>query len=148
MKWLECEPNPGDIIRVKVKFYRHYGLFISDNEIIQFGMPDNTGTPSEDIAVISTDIDTFLNGGILECASLSLSEKLKRRKTEEIIDYARSQLGTKGYKVLENNCAHFVLRCAFKDPAKIYDENLREDVKSRLKKNQHFRADFFIQNRA
>lgn len=134
MKWLNCEPKPGDIIRVKIKFYHHYGLYISDNEIIAFGMPDNTGTPNEDIAVISTDIKTFLYGGNLECASLSLSEKLKRKKTDEIIDYARSQLGKTGYRVLENNCAHFVLRCVFKNPENIYSENLKEDIRMKLKK--------------
>ena len=59
MRWTVDAPKLGDIVRVKVKFYYHYGIFENEKSIYQFGYPDNTGIPADDIKVITTDVKTF-----------------------------------------------------------------------------------------
>ena len=62
MKWTQQPPVYGDMIRVKVKFYYHYGIYADDTTIIQFGLPDNRDIPPEKIKVLTTDIEAFANG--------------------------------------------------------------------------------------
>ena len=56
MEWKEGTPKHGDLIRTKVSFYHHYGIFADENDVIQFGLPDDPGRPAEQISVLSTDI--------------------------------------------------------------------------------------------
>lgn len=113
MIWKNALPEYGDIIRVKVKFYYHYGIYVDDNTVIQFGYPDNTGVPSEEICVLSTDIFAFIGEGICETGVAEKSERKKRFPPEKTVSRAKSRLGEKGYNILENNCEHFVYDCAF-----------------------------------
>ena len=113
MKWLMKDPAPGDMIRVKAGEIYHYGVFVSEEEVIQFGP-----TPSErlklrndEIKVISTDIDAFLVGGFLEVAEFDRKEKKKNRSPKDTIAYARENLGRGGYNILYNNCEHFATEC-------------------------------------
>ena len=39
MKWVFGECLPGDMIRIKTGAVYHYGIFVSDAEVIQFGYP-------------------------------------------------------------------------------------------------------------
>ena len=103
----------GQIIRTKVSFYHHYGIFVSEEEIIQFGLPTDPGKEASQIKVISTDISTFLNGGEIETAAPTKSELKAMRKPDEIVRIARSKLGMGGYDILHNNCEHFVNECTF-----------------------------------
>ena len=59
MDWVNDTPKKAEIIRTKVTFYYHYGIFIDENEVIQFGLPNDPGKPSEQIKVLSTDVYTF-----------------------------------------------------------------------------------------
>ncbi len=134
MTWTSSLPHMGDIVRVKVKFYHHYGIFLDDNTVVQFGMPDNSGVDPKDIAVIVTDIDTFLRGGELEVAKLSLSEKVKRfspRKTKEI---ALGRVGETGYNILHNNCEHFVNECVFGKHDSFFVKSVREEIRDKCNK--------------
>ena len=38
MKWSLISPTPGDMIRVKTGSLYHYGVYVSDDEVIQFGL--------------------------------------------------------------------------------------------------------------
>ena len=38
MKWLLTEPRYGDMVRVKSGTVYHYGVYVSDDEVIQFGL--------------------------------------------------------------------------------------------------------------
>lgn len=113
MKWLEKEPTYGDIIRVKISFYYHYGIFVDDKTIIQFGLPSNVTQPPEDVEVLTTDIQTFLNGSELETAVLSHGERKKAFSPDAVVQNALSRIGEKGYHILYNNCEHFVHGCTF-----------------------------------
>lgn len=107
MKWWPSDANPGDMIRVKVNSIYHYGVFVSDDEVIQFGRRPDMFIDGEEIVVLATSIDEFAQNSIIEVAVLSSSESKKRVPCEESIRRARERLGEGGYNILYNNCEHF-----------------------------------------
>lgn len=122
MEWTEKSPKTGDIIRRKVSFYYHYGIFVSESRVIQFGLPDNVNRPANEVKVIETDIYEFLGNGNLETAVFSRFERKNMRSAEETVKIAESRLGEGGYNVFNNNCEHFVYACAFsKNPPLLFN---------------------------
>ena len=115
MKWKLEKPRFGDMIRVLAGQFYHYGIYASDDEIIQFGPTPDAGHSllDADIRVCTSDINGFLKGGFLEVASFSLAERLKAARPEEIVSRARKELGKGGYDILKNNCEHFANGCVF-----------------------------------
>ena len=134
MIWSDKLPKPSQIIRTKVSFYYHYGIFISDDEIIQFGLPNAPSNLSENIRVLATDIITFLGGGELETAIPAREEKKRMRSPKEIIKIARSRIGEGGYDILHNNCEHFVNSCVFGTNTSSFVESVRSEIRKKLKK--------------
>ena len=64
MVWEKTAPAAGSMIRVESGSIHHYGVYVSDDEIIQFGLapilrPDQKDS---DVTVLSTDLTDFLNG--------------------------------------------------------------------------------------
>lgn len=114
MKWLFKEPNFGDIIRVKFsgELY-HYGIYVSDDEVVQFGLAPNNRPliPDSEVEVLIADIDAFLAGGFLEVGELDKKEKKTARSPEDTVAYAKSKIGMRGYNILYNNCEHFANDC-------------------------------------
>ena len=136
MRWTEKEPKYGDMVRVQVRFYYHYGIYVDDSTVIQFGLPDNGNTPPEDIRVLSTDVQTFLNGGFLECGEPSdAEEKRKLRKPEAVVVIAKSKLGETGYHILHNNCEHFAYTCMFGEKKSFLDD-VRAKIRKKLKETE------------
>ena len=114
MKWSFIEPSMGDVIRVSLGTLYHFGIYVSDSEVIQFGLPPTRRIgPDSEVEVLASDIDAFLAGGFLEVCEYDRKEKKKLRSPEEIVNYARSKIGTRGYNILYNNCEHFANECAF-----------------------------------
>lgn len=134
MEWTVNSPKFGDIIRTKVTFYHHYGIFINENRIIQFGLPDNVYTPAEEIKVLATDIYTFLQGGELEVGKPTRQELKNMRSPEEIVKLAESRLGQGGYDILHNNCEHFVNECAFGEHNSEFLSSVRNKLRKKLGK--------------
>ncbi|MCQ2426808.1 MAG: lecithin retinol acyltransferase family protein [Clostridia bacterium] len=114
MKWIPGECRTGDMIRVRIGSIYHYGIFVSDSEVIAFGLPPTGGLFRDDaeIRVISTDIDVFSAGKIVETGVCEKGERKSRFSPEETVSRARSRLGEGGYSLLHNNCEHFVWECA------------------------------------
>ena len=114
MKWKLSEPSVGDIVRVQAGSIYHYGIYVSDSEVIQFGAKPQLGVIVPDCAVrvISTDVSAFLLGGFLEVAELSRKELKERRDPETIVNIAKSRIGEGGYSIFDNNCEHFAFECA------------------------------------
>lgn len=131
MQWTQDMPEYGDMIRVKVKFYYHYGIFSDSDTIIQFGLRDNGNTPPDEIKVVITDIDTFSNGEFVEKAKLDFSEKRKRRTPEETVALALARVGEAGYNILSNNCEHFATECVFGERRSFLDD-VRKDIRKKL----------------
>lgn len=134
MEWTADAPKRGDMIRTKVRFYHHYGIFVDENCVVQFGLPDNTGVDPDTIAVLTTDMDTFMHGGIPETARLSAAERKKRRSPERTVEYALSKVGTTGYNILHNNCEHFANECLFGEAKSSFLDDVREKI--RIKKER------------
>lgn len=114
MIWWQLECKYGDMIRISFGNFYHYGIFVSEDEIIQFGLPPFEGLlnrKNEDIEVCVSDIDTFSRGRIVEVASIEKSKKEKRLSPKKTVKRARACLGEKGYDILHNNCEHFARYC-------------------------------------
>lgn len=136
MQWLEKEPAYGDIIRTKVQFYHHYGIFVSQDRVIQFGLPDDPLRAAEDIRILATDIYTFLQGGELEIGVPEKAERKRLRTPEQIVSLAQSRLGEGGYDILHNNCEHFVNECAFGEHTSSFLQGVREKLRQKLGKTE------------
>ena len=132
MKWQLKAPVAGDMIRVKAGSVYHYGIFASEEEIIQFGLaPVARPTLKDtDIEVCTSDIDAFLCGGFLEVAEFDRLERKKNRRPKDIVSYARGKLGTKGYHILYNNCEHFAYECVTGKPYCSQTADVRELFRS------------------
>ena len=114
MKWTLNEPNPGDIVRVAIGNFYHYGIYVSDDEVIQFGLPPTDLRKNmAGVEVCSSNIENFLEGKFLEVGQPDKKEKKQILPPAEIIKLARSRIGEKGYHILYNNCEHFAFQCAF-----------------------------------
>ena len=90
MRWMEKMPVCGDIIRTKVQFYHHYGIFVSEQEVIQFGLPDDPFRPAEEIKVLTSDIQGGNNAGIRTCWYNPNGDP---NKSDLQIDYEITHLG-------------------------------------------------------
>ncbi len=134
MRWVEITPVFGDVIRTKVQFYHHYGIFVSEEEVIQFGLPDDPLRTAEQIKVLSTDVTVFLQGGELEVAQPEGAERRNMRTPEQIVSLARQRLGEGGYDILHNNCEHFVNDCAFGEHTSSFLQDVREKLRKKLGK--------------
>ena len=134
MQWVAKTPVFGDLIRTKVQFYHHYGIFVSEQEVIQFGLPDDPMRPAEQVKVLTSDIATFLGGGEVEVGQPEGPEKKALRKPEQIVSLAKSRLGEGGYDILHNNCEHFVNDCAFGTPSSSFVDNVRQALRRKLGK--------------
>ncbi len=113
MTWALKQAALGDMVRVKSGSIYHYGVFVSEDEIIQFGLAPalRPSVKPCDVEVCVSDVDGFLGGGFLEVAVLDRKESKKRRSPKETVAMARSRLGEKGYHILYNNCEHFAYEC-------------------------------------
>lgn len=134
MRWTEGEPTYGDMIRVAVKFYHHYGIYVDEGQVVQFGYPDNSGIKSEDVAVLTSDLVTFAHGGCVEVGALSMKELFTKRSANETVKYALSRLGQGGYDILHNNCEHFAMECMFGEPRSSLVDGVRQEVRRKLNK--------------
>lgn len=115
MKWWPAECRYGDMIRVKLGSIYHYGIFVSEDEVIQFGLPpipENDGLP-QSTRVCSTGINEFSAGAIVETAKFDLKERIKKFPAKKIVALARARVGEDGYDIIHNNCEHFVYECVF-----------------------------------
>lgn len=125
MKWEMKEARFGDIVRVPLGTLYHYGIFVSEDEVIQFGLPPTPNVKSEDVEVLSAPVSDFLAGGFLEVGCPEGHEKKSRRSPRDTVAEARKRLGERGYDILHNNCEHFANQCAFGEKFSSMTENLR-----------------------
>ena len=132
MNWSVREGKTGDMVRVHVNNQiDHYGVYISDDEVIQFGMNPSLrlGVSDTEVFVCATSIDDFRNGAYPEFADLSFLEKLKRFKTDKIVSTARARIGEGGYNIVFNNCEHFAYECIFGKKYSSQSDLVKELVK-------------------
>ena len=127
MRWSPGDCRPGDMIRVKLGSVYHYGIFVSEDEVIAFGMPpvsEYADLPGR-LLVCSTDIDVFSCGKIVEVGECDKAELKRKRNADEIISAARSRIGEGGYNLIHNNCEHFANECFFGERKSLQEEEAR-----------------------
>ena len=113
-EWKLIDLYPGAHIRVKIKNYYHHGIFIGNDEVVQFGHPFNVNEDPKNVLVIRSPIeDSAGPANFIEVYQYSKKELKLKNKDEDIIKIALSHLGEGGYNILENNCEHFANRCIF-----------------------------------
>lgn len=113
--WVNKKPIYGDQIRVNRGLYFHHGIYVSDEEVIQYASPKGSEISPKTALIISTSLKDFLKDGKVEVRTYNDDELKKVRSKDEIVKFARSELG-KGlgeYNIIENNCEHFSNYCAF-----------------------------------
>ena len=133
MKWSPGECRRGDMIRVRLGSIYHYGVFVSEDEVIAFGLPP-VGKYKDDprrLVVCATDIDMFSCGEIVERAEPERTEKKKRVPPDKAVEAARSRLGETGYDLLYNNCEHFAYECVLGERHCSEEEDARKRWLSR-----------------
>ena len=128
MKWTFKEPKYGDMIRVELGSIYHFGIYVSDDEVIQFGLAPiaRPNVPDRAVEVCVSDIDTFLCGGFLEVGVPEKKELKKLRSPDQIVSAARARLGEKNYNVIHNNCEHFAYECTFGEKYCSQTDTVRE----------------------
>ena len=107
-------PYKGAQIRVNRGLYSHHGIYVSDDLIIHFAS-NEPGHETDPLyaSVCKTDLKGFLKGGELEVREYTEEEMREKRGNDEIVEYVLSNLGRKGYDLINNNCEHFSNECAF-----------------------------------
>ncbi len=138
MKWRPDIPKAGDMIRVEVGSIYHYGIYVSDDEIIQFGEPpiDILTRRDEDIRVIATDICLFSAGKIPERAIAETREEKKRFTNKKTVELARARIGESGYSIIHNNCEHFVYECVYGKKYCHFEAEMRKRWRDKLSKDK------------
>lgn len=127
MRWEPAACQAGDMVRIRLGSVYHYGVFVSEDEVIQFGLPptaENRAAEGE-VKVLATDVDVFACGCIVETAQLDRAEQKRRVPPEETVRRARSRIGEGGYNILHNNCEHFVNECVFGESRCSQEEDVR-----------------------
>ncbi len=122
------------MVRTKVQFYHHYGIFVSETEVIQFGLPDDPLRPANQIRVLHTDVLSFLQGGDLEVMVPDKATRRQMRSPEQIVAIARQRIGEGGYDILHNNCEHFANDCVFGSAHSTFLQDVRERLRKKLGK--------------
>lgn len=131
MKWVPSTCRAGDMIRIRIGSIWHYGIFVSEEEVIQFGLPPVAPRNDADVTVCASDIDAFCCGQIVEVAQLDKSERKNRIAAAETVRLARSRLGEGGYNLIHNNCEHFAYQCVFGIKKSQQEEDARKRWNSR-----------------
>lgn len=133
MKWIADNCKYGDMIRVKIGTVLHYGIYVSDDEVIQFGLPPvgRSITDSAGVNVCATDIDGFACGSFVEVCLPDRKERKKRFPPDKTVRIARSRLGEGGYNALHNNCEHFANECYWGEHRSEQEQALRNKWLSR-----------------
>ncbi len=129
MKWIKDNFIYAGMIRMPIDDIFHYAIYVSDNEIIQFGEPPRLEykIPDTDVRISITTLKSLKERfSYIEGAVFDENELNSRLDSEETVKLARSLVGTGGYSFLFNNCEHFVYRCIFGKPYSSQTEALRK----------------------
>ena len=113
--WTVRKLKYGDQIRVNRGFYYHHGIYEDDDHIYQYAAKEGSEISFENALIISTNLETFAKGGIVEARDYNDEELKSLKPKEEIINKAKELLGTGlgEYNLVTNNCEHFSNYCAF-----------------------------------
>ena len=131
-KWEMIAPYPGAHIRVQIQSIYHHGIYVGEDEVIQFGLPFDMLRPKEEVKVLKSNMEQFLQGGFLEVRVFDRKEKQLKNDDKKIIELALSKLGEDGYDIVHNNCEHFVNFCIFNKKESEQVDSVRSEIRRKL----------------
>jgi len=99
--------QPGDILYVHRGVYKHYGVYAGDGRVIHFAPLSGAEINAENATIHETNLGNFLKGGVLRVDRKSRAQFPR----QEVVERARSQIGSKRYDLVFNNCEHFARWC-------------------------------------
>jgi len=125
MRWWPSPCKKGDIVRVRIGSVYHYGIFVSESEVIQFGPPPVSLGSFSDHKVIASNIESFSCGNIVEVASPETAQERRRYSVGKTVRLARARIGEGGYDLIHNNCEHFVYECTYGEHRSTQTDDVR-----------------------
>ena len=132
-KWQLIDPYPGAHIRTKMGEIYHHGIYIGNDEVVQFGMPSEMMQAHKKIKVLRSNMKDFLDG-FLEVRVYTKKELKEKRSDEEIVRIALLRVGEGNYNLLKNNCEHFAYECTFGVKKSDQVDSLIKDIQEALSK--------------
>ena len=131
-KWEMKEPYIGAHIRVQIQSIYHHGIYIGNDEVIQFGLLCDMLKPKEEVKVLVSSIEEFLQGGFLEVRVFDRKERKIKNDDLKIVEIAKSKLGEDGYDIVHNNCEHFANFCIFNKKESKQIDDIRSEIRKKL----------------
>ena len=132
-KWQLIDPYPGSHIRTKMGEIYHHGIYIGNDEVVQFGMPSEMMQDHKKIKVLRSNMKDFLVG-FLEVRVYTKKELKEKRSDEEIVRIDLLRVGEGNYNLLKNNCEHFAYECTFGVKKSDQVDSLIKDIQEALSK--------------
>jgi hypothetical protein len=111
----------------------HHGIYIGNDEVVQFGMPSEMMQDHKKIKVLRSNMKDFLVG-FLEVRVYTKKELKEKRSDEEIVRIALLRVGEGNYNLLKNNCEHFAYECTFGVKKSDQVDSLIKDIQEALSK--------------
>jgi hypothetical protein len=124
----------GDLVKVNRGLYYHYGIALSDKEIINYrGEHDDSILNPELVKIIISPLDDFLLNGYLEI------EEIENNDRDKSVEIALSFLGNSiflgsHYDIISNNCEHFARYCITGKKESYQEKTLIENAPILIKK--------------
>ena len=122
----------GSHIRVWRGCYYHHGIYVGNDEVVQFGLPMDVYRDPKTVKVIKSPISEFLGGGFLEVRRYDRKELKQKNSDEEIVRIALSKIGEGDYNILTNNCEHFCNFCIFGKKISTQVDSVHDEVRKKL----------------
>ncbi len=116
--------DSGDIVYVKHRGYRHFGIYAGEDKVIHYYKKRNP--LMSDGVIAETSLKKFMSGSdtlyvlngdsshkdLLDWLLKRLfGEEIQSYSPQETVERARSKIGEKSYSLVNNNCEHFALWC-------------------------------------
>ena len=132
--WELLDLYPGAHIRVKCDFYYHHGIYIGNDEVVQFGRGFEVYKNPSEIKVLRSSIEDFCGDAtFVEVYKFSKQELKEKRPDSLIVESAIACVGEGGYNILHNNCEHFANKCVFGVNKSSQIDEIYENVSKMLK---------------
>lgn len=135
--WKLVDLYPGAHIRAKVGSFYHHGIYIGNDEVVQFGLPHEMYENNDDIKVSRSPLSEFCDrDAFIEVYVYSRKEQKQKFIDEDIVKNALSHVGEGGYNIFKNNCEHFANFCVFGIKKSEQIDNVYDNVNKLLNKEE------------
>lgn len=136
MRWIKTDYQVGDMLRISVGRIFHYGVYIGDDKVVQFGEPPIESLIYRDnasVKVCVASVEEFSCGRDIEVAFADDDDNLIKRRSDDVVKTALSRVGEGGYSIIHNNCEHFAYECVYGVRRCTQTDGMRNEWRSRPK---------------